>query len=125
MGCLTHHMHISMAPYITFVYLLLWMPQNSKPVAQVRDGLCLTKWAQVLKLLYSFAADLCLIYWAQQGKQVVCWSIAHQDQVIGRVAVVARHIQCHHALQERFRRLQWQSTNGMFAQLPTAAYRCI
>lgn len=51
-------------------------------------------------------ANLCLINRAQQGKQVMSRGIAHQDEVVRSVLVVAGCIQRHHALQECLRSLQ-------------------
>ena len=51
-------------------------------------------------------ADLRLINRSQQGKEVVRWGIAHQNEVVGSILVVAGSIQRHHALQEGLRSLQ-------------------
>jgi len=51
-------------------------------------------------------ANLCLINGSQKGKEVVSRGIAHQNEVVGSVLVVAGSIQRHHALQECLRSLQ-------------------
>lgn len=45
--------------------------------------------------------DLCLVNRSQQGKEMMSWGVAHEDEVIGGVLVVAGGIQSHHPLQKR------------------------
>lgn len=53
--------------------------------------------------------DLGFIHRAQQGEEVVRGGVAHEDQVIRGVLVMAGSVQGYHALQEGFRRLHTRS----------------
>ena len=53
-----------------------------------------------------------LVHGPQQGKQVVRGGVAHEDEVVGGVFVVAGHIEGHHALQEGLAGLRGESGGG-------------
>jgi hypothetical protein len=46
-----------------------------------------------------------LIDWGEQYEQVMGRSVGHKLQVVGRILVVRRDVECHHSLQEGLRGL--------------------